>query len=167
MKSLVTGMNRNGLSEISMDDSRAMAALAIIRDSSVSSDPHPGLDAICEELGLRDHGVRFRTTGYRQLIEAHLLIPHTMKLGQAHRRATRLEECLTIDLEIPSKVTTHLESLQDHFELHCVQQYRVRAVGSPQTILQSARKVTAKVQPRSVRSKERSPPKLFINARET
>ncbi|MGO9776735.1 MAG: cation transporter dimerization domain-containing protein [Terracidiphilus sp.] len=118
--------------------------------------------------------MRFRTTGYRQIIEAHLLIPHTMKLGQAHRRATRLEECLTIDLEVPSKVTTHLESLQDHSEVYRVQHYRVRtntrgvrALGSPQTILQSVRKVTAKVQPRSVRSKERSPPKLFINARET
>jgi len=39
------------------------------------SDPKVGhqirsrLDAICEDLGLQYHGVRFRTTGYRQIIE--------------------------------------------------------------------------------------------------
>ena len=72
------------------------------------------------------HGVRFRTTGYRQIIEVHLLFPHTMELGEAHRRATRVEERLTIDLEVPSKVTTHWDSLEDHSEVHRVQHYTGR-----------------------------------------
>jgi len=96
------------------------------------SDPKIGhqirnqLDVICEELGLCYHGVRFRTTGYRQIIEVHLLFPHTMAVGEAHRKATQLEERLTIDLEVPAEVTTHLESLEDHAEVHHVRHYTGR-----------------------------------------
>jgi hypothetical protein len=45
------------------------------------SDPKTGrkirdkLDAICSELSIQYHGVRFRTTGYGQIIEGHLLFP--------------------------------------------------------------------------------------------
>ena len=84
------------------------------------------LDAICGELGLQYHGVRFRTTGYRQIIEVHLLFPHAMGVGEAHRMATILEERLTMDLKVPAEVTTHLESLEDHSEVHHVQHYTGR-----------------------------------------
>ena len=96
------------------------------------SDPAVGhrirgcLDAICDELGLQYHGVRFRTTGYRLIIEIHLLFPHTMALGEAHRLATLVEERLTRDLDMPSEVTTHLESLEDHSEVHHVGHYTGR-----------------------------------------
>lgn len=96
------------------------------------SDPNIGhqirnrLDVICEELGLQYHGVRFRTTGYRQIIEIHLLFPQTMAVGEAHRLATTLEERLAIDLEVPAEVTTHLESLEDHSEVHRVEHYTGR-----------------------------------------
>ena len=45
------------------------------------SDPKAGrkirdkLDAICSELTIQYHGVRFRTTGYRQIIEVHFVVP--------------------------------------------------------------------------------------------
>lgn len=96
------------------------------------SDPKVGhqiraqLDAICGELGLQYHGVRFRTTGYRQMIEVHLLFPQTMALGEAHGLATRVEERLPIDLGMPSEVITHLESLEDHAQVHHVQHYTGR-----------------------------------------
>jgi len=96
------------------------------------SDPKIGhrirerLDAICKELGLEYHGVRFRATGYRQIIEIHLLFPDSMKLGEAHRLATTVEEQLALDLEMPAEVTTHLESLEDHAEVHHVQHYTGR-----------------------------------------
>ncbi|HEV2135111.1 MAG TPA: cation diffusion facilitator family transporter [Terracidiphilus sp.] len=96
------------------------------------SDPEVGhqirnrLDALCDELGLEYHGVRFRTTGYRQFIEIHLLFPHTMALGEAHRLATLVEERLAADLEMPAEVITHLESLEDHAEVHHVQHYTGR-----------------------------------------
>jgi divalent metal cation (Fe/Co/Zn/Cd) transporter len=42
-------------------------------------------DAICSELGITYHGVRFRTAGYRQIIEVHLLFPQLTTVGEAHR----------------------------------------------------------------------------------
>jgi cation diffusion facilitator family transporter len=96
------------------------------------SDPSEGkqirakLDAICSELGLHYHGVRFRTTGYRQIIEVHLLFPHSMPVGDAHRLATTLEERLPIELAKRSEVITHLESLEDHEAVHSQQHYTGR-----------------------------------------
>jgi len=96
------------------------------------SDPKIGhkirnqLDTICNELGMQYHGVRFRTTGYRQLIEVHLLFPHKTEVGEAHRLATQVEERLSVELGVPAEVTTHLESMEDHSEVHRVLHYTGR-----------------------------------------
>jgi len=96
------------------------------------SDPGTGkrirekLDAICSELGLQYHGVRFRTTGYRQIIEVHLLFPHVTAVGDAHRLATTLEERLPVELHTPAEVITHLESLEDHEHVHATEHYTGR-----------------------------------------
>ena len=93
------------------------------------SDPDVGkqirnkLDAICSELGLQYHGVRYRTTGYRQIIEVHLLFPHLMAVGEAHRLATLLEERLPQELSVPAEVFTHLESAEDHAAVHTKEHY--------------------------------------------
>jgi cation diffusion facilitator family transporter len=93
------------------------------------SDPEIGreirgkLDALCSELGLQYHGVRYRTTGYRQLIEVHLLFPHSMAVGEAHRLATLLEERLPPELSVPAEVFTHLESAEDHAAVHTKEHY--------------------------------------------
>src|SRR5579862_4131490 len=96
------------------------------------SDPETGkqirgnLDAICNELGVHYHGVRYRTTGYRQIIEVHLLFPHATPVGEAHRLATELEERLPIELGKPAEVITHLESLEDHEDVHSQEHYTGR-----------------------------------------
>jgi len=93
------------------------------------SDPDAGrkirgrLDAICSELNIQYHGVRFRTTGYRQIVEVHLLFPSLTSVTDAHALATILEERLPIELGIPAEVITHLESLEDHGEVHHRQHY--------------------------------------------
>jgi len=93
------------------------------------SDPKAGrkirdkLDAICSELTVQYHGVRFRTTGYRQIIEVHLLFPHLTSVSEAHRLATILEERLPAELGMPAEVITHLESLEDHADVHSEQHY--------------------------------------------
>lgn len=81
------------------------------------------LDNICTELGLNYHGVRFRTTGYREIIEVHLLFAHLTPVGEAHRLATVLEERLPKELGIPAEVITHLESLEDHADVHSEKHY--------------------------------------------
>lgn len=93
------------------------------------SDPEAGreilekLDAICSQLGLGYHGVRFRTTGYRQLIEVHLLFPRATPVGDAHRLATVVEDRLPAELSMPAEVITHLESEEDHEEVHSREHY--------------------------------------------
>jgi cation diffusion facilitator family transporter len=93
------------------------------------SDPKAGrkirdkLDALCSELSVQYHGVRFRTTGYRQIIEVHLLFPRMTSVSEAHRLATILEERLPTDLGMPAEVITHLECLEDHADVHHDQHY--------------------------------------------
>lgn len=69
------------------------------------------------------HGLRFRTTGYRQIIEVHLLFPRLTSVSEAHRLAIILEERLPSELGMPAEVTTHLESLEDHADAHREQHY--------------------------------------------
>ena len=96
------------------------------------SDPAAGkrirekLDTLCHELHLHYHGVRYRTTGYRQLIEVHLLFPHDTSVGEAHRLATLVEERLPAELGTPAEVITHLESLEDHEDVHSTEHYTGR-----------------------------------------
>ena len=93
------------------------------------SDPEAGkrirgrLDAICSDLNIQYHGVRFRTTGYRQIIEVHLLFPSQTPVSEAHGLATMLEERLPAELGTPAEVVTHLESLEDHAAVHHSQHY--------------------------------------------
>jgi cation diffusion facilitator family transporter len=96
------------------------------------SDPETGkqirekLDTLCAELGMHYHGVRYRTTGYRHIIEVHLLFPHATAVGEAHRLATALEERLPVELGQPAEVITHLESLEDHEHVHSTEHYTGR-----------------------------------------
>ena len=96
------------------------------------SDPRVGhelrarLDELCAEFGIDYHGVRFRTTGYRQIIEVHLLFAWNTPVGEAHRQATLIEERLALALGVPATVTTHLESREDHSEVHSRAHYTGR-----------------------------------------
>lgn len=93
------------------------------------SDPVAGrkirdkLDSICSSLAVQYHGVRIRTTGYRQIIEVHLLFPQATPLSEAHRLATVVEESLPAELGTPSEVVTHLECLEDHAQVHRTAHY--------------------------------------------
>jgi cation diffusion facilitator family transporter len=93
------------------------------------SDPQAGrtirhkLDTICAELAIQYHGVRFRTTGRRQIIEVHLLFPGLTSVSEAHRLATTVEERLPAELGVLAEVITHLESLEDHADVHCERHY--------------------------------------------
>jgi len=105
---------------------QSMKGLLDYSDPTIGHQIRARLDAICQELSLEYHGVRYRTTGYRQIIEIHLLFPDKIGLGEAHRLATEVEERLACDLEMPAEVTTHLESLEDHSQVHHVQHYTGR-----------------------------------------
>ena len=107
---------------------RSAVGLLDRSDPEVGKEIRDKLDAICSDLGLQYHGVRFRSTGYRQLIEVHLLFPRSMAVGEAHRLATLLEERLPSELSTPAEVFTHLESAEDHAAVHSTEHY----TGKPQ-----------------------------------
>ena len=102
---------------------RSAVGLLDYSDPSAGRQIREKLDAVCCELGIHYHGVRFRTTGYRQIIEVHLLFPHLTPVGEAHRLATILEERLPLEIKMPAEVITHLESLDDHADVHSEQHY--------------------------------------------
>ena len=87
-------------------------------DPAIGDEITRHLDSICAELRIRHHGLRFRHTGNRLLIEVHLLFPYNEPVGHAHSLATILEEQLVSSLSYPSEILTHLESLEDHEEVH-------------------------------------------------
>jgi hypothetical protein len=51
------------------------------------------------------------------------LFPRLTPVSDAHRLATILEERLPVELEMPAEVITHLESLEDHADVHSAQHY--------------------------------------------
>ncbi len=102
---------------------RAVQGLLDYSDPDAGREIKQKLDAICGELGVGYHGVRFRTTGYRQLIEVHLLFPQKTPVGDAHRLATIVEERLPVELTMPAEVVTHLESEEDHEDIHTRQHH--------------------------------------------
>jgi divalent metal cation (Fe/Co/Zn/Cd) transporter len=67
--------------------------------------------------------VRFRSTGRQLRVEVHLLFPYHTNLGDAHGRATQLEDRLVKTLGIPAEVITHLEAVEDHAHVHPEQHY--------------------------------------------
>ena len=69
-------------------------------------------------FGVEYHGVRYRSTCYRTMVEVHLLFPYDVPVGKAHRIATELEARLPESLSTPIEVITHLESLEDHGRVH-------------------------------------------------
>ncbi len=87
-------------------------------DPEVGKDLVAKLDALCTELGVHYHGLRFRMTGYRLIVELHLLFPYHSAVGMAHERATKLEERLRESLGMRAEVITHLEALEDHSDVH-------------------------------------------------
>jgi cation diffusion facilitator family transporter len=102
---------------------RSARGLLDYSDPQTGSELRAKLDALCAELGVQYHGVKFRNTGYRLMVELHLLFPFDTPVGEAHRRATRLEERLPEALGLPAEVITHLESIEDHSHAHREEHY--------------------------------------------
>jgi cation diffusion facilitator family transporter len=97
---------------------RSARGLMDYADPELGASIQRQLQAICEELDIRYHELRYRHTGGRVLIEMHLLFPFGIPLGRAHRLATEVEQQLASKLEVPVSIVTHLEALEDHDLIH-------------------------------------------------
>jgi cation diffusion facilitator family transporter len=76
------------------------------------------LKTIEQEFNVSYHRLRYRHTGYRLKVELHLLFPFALPVGRAHQIATEIENRLSHSMEMPTEITTHLESREDHSEIH-------------------------------------------------
>ena len=68
------------------------SGLMDMADPERTSRVQAAIEPLCRDLGFAHHGLRVRHTGYRTLVEVHLLFPFAVTLGDAHRRATVLEQ---------------------------------------------------------------------------
>ena len=74
-------------------------------------------------LNIQYHGVRFSTTGYRHLIEVHLLFPSVTQWARRTHWRQRWKNGCREEIGMPAEVITHLESLEDHADVHHSQHY--------------------------------------------
>jgi hypothetical protein len=58
------------------------------------------------ETPFQDHGVGFRTTGYRQIIGVHTLFPRSTVVSETHDLAAVLEEHLPAELGMTAEINT-------------------------------------------------------------
>ncbi len=70
------------------------------------------------EAGVEFHGLRQRNAGNTNWVEFHLLFPKGTSLESAHALATKIEERIQRDSTMRTEVISHLETLEDHHEVH-------------------------------------------------
>jgi cation diffusion facilitator family transporter len=76
------------------------------------------LTEMTAEVGVEFHGLRHRNAGNTTWMEFHLLFPKDTSLESAHGLATRIEERIQQDSKVRTEVISHLETLEDHNEVH-------------------------------------------------
>jgi cation diffusion facilitator family transporter len=76
------------------------------------------LDSETANKGLTYHELKHRNVGTMTWVEVHLLFPGGTPIRAAHEQATRIEEALMSACNDAARVTTHLEAVEDHEDVH-------------------------------------------------
>jgi cation diffusion facilitator family transporter len=76
------------------------------------------LDRETKERGILYHNLLHRDLGNMHWIELHLLFPQNTTIKEAHSMATEIENVINQQIEPGIKITTHLEAIEDHKEVH-------------------------------------------------
>jgi cation diffusion facilitator family transporter len=97
---------------------RSVRGLLDIVDPAVNAKLHAVAEQAATELGIQQHQLRPRDTGEQVIADVHLLFPRAMPLGQAHSLATEFERLLAQRVDFPIEIVSHLESIEDHDEIH-------------------------------------------------
>jgi len=87
-------------------------------DPAVQKQLEAILDRETAQRGLIYHELRHRNIGNAHSVEVHLIFPAGTSLVDAHRQATAIERVIERTIEPRAHVTTHLESVTDHDDLH-------------------------------------------------
>lgn len=75
------------------------------------------------QAGVEYHGLRHRNAGSTVWVEVHLLFPSSTPLKSAHELATKIEERIERELGSRAEVITHLETMEDHDQVHAREHY--------------------------------------------
>jgi len=76
------------------------------------------LDRECRARGISHHKLRQRFNGYSYDVDVHLLFPDDLKIKEAHRIATTIEDAIEAEIGRSAHITTHLEPRDDHQRIH-------------------------------------------------
>ncbi len=76
------------------------------------------LEAASADHGGSHHELRHRSLGDSVSVEYHLLLPGATSLEEAHRIATEIEILIENRLPPGALITTHLEPVETHHEIH-------------------------------------------------
>jgi len=97
---------------------RSVGGLMDEGDAEVESRIVKVLGETTRAAGVQYHGLRHRNTGSRIWVEFHLLFPQRATLAEAHRLATDVEDKVRQELGMRAEVISHLETLEDHQDVH-------------------------------------------------
>lgn len=92
-------------------------------DPEIESRLRQLLAEMTSQEGVEFHGLRHRNAGSTVWVEFHLLFPKGTSLESAHALATRIEERIAQALGMRAEVISHLETLEDHAEVHARQHF--------------------------------------------
>lgn len=96
----------------------AIRGLMDLPDPVRASEIRSAVAKLSAERGMEYHRLRMRDTGHHWVVSVHLLFPGDRPIGEVHRRATEWEIELAGRLDFRIEVFSHLESLEDHEQLH-------------------------------------------------
>lgn len=82
------------------------------------------LDEMTAAAGGTYHGLRHRKAGTTIWVEFHLLFPSATPLKSAHALATKIEERIGQELGSAAEVISHLETLEDHDQVHSHEHFK-------------------------------------------
>ena len=97
---------------------RSIGGLMDKADPAIRSQLEAVLTEECNKHRVQYHGLRHRDLGNAHWVEVHLLFPGDTPISSAHRTATAIEQAIDKQLESKAFVTTHLESIEDHLQVH-------------------------------------------------
>ena len=76
------------------------------------------LDRETKKRGILYHNLLHRNLGYTHWIELHLLFKENTSIRVAHKIATEIENVIKEKIKPGANISTHLESIEDHEEVH-------------------------------------------------
>ncbi|MCB0299561.1 MAG: cation transporter [Calditrichaeota bacterium] len=97
---------------------KSIAGLMDKADPLVQESLESILSEESERYGIRYHELKHRSLGSTYWVEVHLLFPGDLPIREAHRIATEIENRIEGSLKPSAVVSTHLESIEDHSEVH-------------------------------------------------